>query len=329
MQAHGRPLLFAASIAAAVPLSAEGQVRGVDLSVGAWQTDTIAVVWSVGYVAPLFRPFGFGISFSHVNDGRSTFQRTMSGGELSISLGRDGAGPYAIGAAGAGLRHDGAGFDAYWSAGAGLQARPVPFLSVAVEARYRAEDQFARGFWRLDRSDRIGFSLAARAALLWPDRARQWTAPPFDPPSADEIEETARDRGVSSAGSSLAADIVAAALDAMGTPYRWGGGGAGGFDCSGLIQYAYGTRGIVLPRVGRDQARLGQAVDRQVAALNPADILTFSADGKTVTHVGIYVGDGRFIHSASQGVKVSSLYEADPDSRWWQARWQGARRVLR
>lgn len=324
-----RRFLVASCLALSWPFPARAQARGLDASLGIWAPDTIATVWSVGYIAPLFDPIGFGISFSHVNDGRSAFQRTLSGGELTLSVGRDGAGPYLIGGAGVGVRHDGAGFDVYWSGGAGLAARPVSFLSVGLEARYRAEDQFARGFWRLAASDRTGFSLAARAALVWPAPNRAWTSPGFDPPSAGEIEETARSRGVSSAGSALAAEIVAAALDAMGTPYRWGGEGPGGFDCSGLIQYAYGTRGIVLPRVGRDQARLGLAVDARIESLNPGDILTFSADGRSVTHVGMYVGDGRFIHSASQGVKVSSLRDVDPDSRWWQVRWKGARRILR
>jgi cell wall-associated NlpC family hydrolase len=114
----------------------------------------------------------------------------------------------------------------------------------------------------------------------------------------------------------------------MGTPYRWGGNDENGYDCSGLIQWAYGQHGIVLPRTSRDQARTGEAQDRTVASLLPGDILTFSAGGDGVSHVGLYVGGGDFIHSSSAGVRLSSLVADDPDSRWWQQRWVGVRRIL-
>jgi cell wall-associated NlpC family hydrolase len=115
----------------------------------------------------------------------------------------------------------------------------------------------------------------------------------------------------------------------MGAPYEWGGTSDNGFDCSGLIQYAYGQHGIVLPRVSRDQMTMGSAVDRLVDALRPGDILGFSADGSSrVSHVGLYVGNGQFIHSSSTGVKLSSLRATDGDSRWWRDRWVGARRVV-
>ena len=98
----------------------------------------------------------------------------------------------------------------------------------------------------------------------------------------------------------------------MGTPYRWGGSDANGYDCSGLIQWAYGEHGIVLPRTSRDQARTGTAQDPSIAVLLPGDILTFS-QGSGVSHVGLYVG---------------SLVDDDADSRWWQRRWVGVRRIL-
>lgn len=124
------------------------------------------------------------------------------------------------------------------------------------------------------------------------------------------------------------ASLVAAARDAMGQPYRHGGQGSGGFDCSGLIQSIYARFGLALPRVSREQARAGREVPRQVAALRPGDILAFANGGDIVTHVGLYVGDGRFIHSARTGVRESALSEDDPDGRWYVRRWVGARRVL-
>jgi cell wall-associated NlpC family hydrolase len=117
-------------------------------------------------------------------------------------------------------------------------------------------------------------------------------------------------------------------MDVMGTPYRWGGDGESGFDCSGLIQYAYGEHGLILPRTSRDQARLGQQVERSVGSLRPGDILGFADGGAGVTHVGLYVGDGMFIHSSSSGVKLSSLTAPEGDGRWWQQRWVQARRLI-
>ena len=114
----------------------------------------------------------------------------------------------------------------------------------------------------------------------------------------------------------------------MGTPYRWGGGSANGYDCSGLIQYAYGEHGIILPRVSREQARMGIAVERQIDVLRAGDILGFAVDGAGVSHVGLYIGEGQFIHSASAGVKLSSLTATDPDSMWWKNRWIATRRIL-
>ena len=114
----------------------------------------------------------------------------------------------------------------------------------------------------------------------------------------------------------------------MGTPYRWGGEAEDGFDCSGLIRYAYGKNGVSLPRRSADQAREGQAVERRVESLLPGDILTFSTSGGRVTHVGLYVGGGKFIHSASHGVQLSVLSATDVYGRWWWNRWVGARRVV-
>jgi cell wall-associated NlpC family hydrolase len=130
----------------------------------------------------------------------------------------------------------------------------------------------------------------------------------------------------------LGADIVRSAREAMGQPYRLGGEGDGkGFDCSGLIQFAYAQHGVSLPRVSTDQAQAGVGIPREVEQLLPGDLLTFSrnAGGRTVSHVGMYTGNGRFIHSSSsKGVMESALSADDPASRWWVKRWLGARRIL-
>ena len=135
---------------------------------------------------------------------------------------------------------------------------------------------------------------------------------------------------VQSTPATLADSIIATASHAMGRPYEFGGTGENGegFDCSGLIQYAYGKHGIVLPRRSTDQAREGSKVDRKLGLLKPGDLLTFSNRGGAVTHEGLYTGRGRFIHSATRGVQVSTLSAEDPYGRWWYKRWVGVRRLI-
>jgi cell wall-associated NlpC family hydrolase len=126
-----------------------------------------------------------------------------------------------------------------------------------------------------------------------------------------------------------AADVVQTALESLGTPYLWGGSADNGFDCSGLIQYAYGQHGIRLPRRSRDQAGAGAEVPPVIEALRPGDILLFAAQpGAGVTHVGMYVGELKFIHSSSRGVTLSRLSPDDPEGSYWLDRWVGARRVI-
>ena len=94
-------------------------------------------------------------------------------------------------------------------------------------------------------------------------------------------------------------NVVQAALTQVGTPYSWGGAAPGGFDCSGLVMWAFQQAGISLPHSSQALAQGGQPVS--LSDLQPGDVLTFYSDA---SHAGIYVGDGMMIHSSTYGVPV-------------------------
>ncbi|WP_379655747.1 C40 family peptidase [Pseudoxanthomonas sp. UC19_8] len=120
--------------------------------------------------------------------------------------------------------------------------------------------------------------------------------------------------------------VLQSALALLGTPYRWGGSDPdSGLDCSGLVGYVFRTAlGVDLPRVSRDMAADGEGeLIRNRDQLRQGDLVFFGARGR-VNHVGIYVGEGRFLHSPSTGkdVRVDTL-----TSGYWGGRFMQARRV--
>lgn len=117
--------------------------------------------------------------------------------------------------------------------------------------------------------------------------------------------------------------VLQQALALLGTPYRWGGTSTNGFDCSGLVGYVFKTAlGIELPRVSREMATSGMRIDNP-AQLSPGDLVFFGSRGR-VSHVGIYVGNGQFLHAPRTGrdVTVSSLSDG-----YWSAKFLQARRI--
>lgn len=112
--------------------------------------------------------------------------------------------------------------------------------------------------------------------------------------------------GMSASASSLRDSIVALARAQIGTRYRHGGASPQrGFDCSGLVQYVMARFAMIVPRTAKQQAAVGVPVERDTSLLRPGDLLTFASAGRAaITHIGIYVGDGHFVHASSVAGRV-------------------------
>ena len=108
---------------------------------------------------------------------------------------------------------------------------------------------------------------------------------------------------------------LAVARKMLGSPYRYGGMDPKGFDCSGLVRYAFSQSGLELPRTSREIFRASLRIDPQ--KIEPGDLLFFALSANKVSHVGIYAGQNRFIHSPSSGKGVSYASMANP---YWQRR---------
>lgn len=106
----------------------------------------------------------------------------------------------------------------------------------------------------------------------------------------------------------LGRQIATAALNQLGRPYQYGGSGPDAFDCSGLVSFAHGSLGVVTPRTTDEQFRAARPVEPR--DLSAGDLLFFRI-GKSVSHVGIYAGDGRFVHAPRTGRPVETRDLAD------------------
>jgi murein DD-endopeptidase len=132
-------------------------------------------------------------------------------------------------------------------------------------------------------------------------------------------EAAAPQAPVATAVASRAADN---ALAMLGKPYRHSGNTPAGFDCSGLVQYSYAKAGVNLPRETQAQRHEGQLVN--ASELRRGDLVFFNQEGKKSSHVGIYVGQGRFVHAPSTGgrVRTDGLGAA-----YWRTHFVEARRL--
>lgn len=290
-------LATAAILTSAQPLRGQG----VSASVATLLESELASQIGLGYVVPPMGPVL--VSLGALRLGASTGDRWGAGLDLALRLGHD-VRLYPVAGLAAGWGSGTVeGTWGSWSAGLGYEFLRGKGLGMAVEGRYlrlsNPGDAVALGL-------RMGFRFA---------------------PSTPEAPAAALRTAGSAARDDFTAGVIQSALDLMGTPYVWGGTDANGFDCSGLIQYAFRRHGVELPRTSREQSQVGVEVGKDTLGLLPGDILTFAQQGSRVSHVGLYLGDGQFIHSSSSGVQVSHLRPEDPDGRYWWRRWIGARRV--
>lgn len=302
-------MTWASAIVAAlvtVPsLAAQGIAAGVHGQFGSPNR----MQYSLGWLTPRWTLFEatLGATWIHADDG----DRYGGQLELSIAEGRRwyGVASIAGGPSGGEAENPWGG----WSIGLGRRMLSLGSTQLSLEGRYLH-------LWRPDDALVLGVKIATR----WGRAVKAVEIGPVDTIAGPTLS-TAR-RAPTAAGAVRSA--VATAVDVMGTPYVWGGSSENGFDCSGLIQYAYQQAGITLPRRSVDQAKAGQLIPRDIGHLEPGDILTFSRDpGGPVSHVGLYIGERRFIHSSSVGVRLSLLSEDDPTGRHWFARWVGVRRI--
>ncbi|WP_051379036.1 C40 family peptidase [Derxia gummosa] len=122
-----------------------------------------------------------------------------------------------------------------------------------------------------------------------------------------------------------AGEVMSNALSLIGVRYRFGGTSPeSGFDCSGLVRWTFQrTLGVVLPHRAADIASVGNHVSKE--ELKPGDLVFFGTLKRAFTHVGIYLGDGRFVHAPASGGKVRIDELSD---EYWTKHWDGARRVL-
>jgi cell wall-associated NlpC family hydrolase len=252
-------------------------------------------------------------------------------GPVNAGLG-EGFMPYTFGGLGLESSAQPAGFtDAIrtWSYGGGLQLAIGRLLSVNGEARSRhlaapatsADSQFVRGIeYRVG----IGFHFGGHRSERTSYHRRTSSIPPSAP---RQSRPSPVYYPVSNSASGAARRVVPTAEQYIGVPYRYGGTSPeSGFDCSGFVQYVYAAQGVTLPRTSRQMAGVGMSVEPSTRSLEVGDLMLFQQGGR-ISHVAIYAGNHRFIHSSSSGHGVRYDNLDTRRGRWFADHMVAARRV--
>jgi len=161
-------------------------------------------------------------------------------------------------------------------------------------------------------------------AVVLPARARAQ----FAPADTVAVDSTKPFAAFSRSALSLGDSIVAVARTQIGKRYVTGGKSPSrGFDCSGLVQYVAAALHIALPRTAHEQAHVGEALPRDTSEMRPGDLVTFGKGKAGISHIGIYAGNGRFIHAS---VAAGRIIETNLLRPWaaGKKRWRGVRRLV-
>ncbi len=141
--------------------------------------------------------------------------------------------------------------------------------------------------------------------------------------SSSSTTTTSRGRTAPPAGR-----VLGTAEQYIGVPYKWGGTSPEtGFDCSGYVRYVYARQGVRLPRTSREQAGAGQDVAARLSALRAGDLMLFAESKQPISHVAIYAGGGRIIHSSSSGGGVRYDVLDTRRGAWYVQHMVAARRL--
>ncbi|MEO8911170.1 MAG: C40 family peptidase [Gemmatimonadaceae bacterium] len=253
-------------------------------------------------------------------------------GPVNAGLG-EGFMPYTFGGPGLESNAQPMGFtDAIrtWSYGGGLQLALGRLLSVNGEARSRhlatpatpADSQFVRGIeYRVG----IGFHFGG-GRQRFSTYSRRSSANPSTGSRPERPSRVSWPVSTTSA-SGAARRVVPAAERYIGVPYRYGGTSPqSGFDCSGFVQYVYAQQGVNLPRTSRQMAGTGVEIEPSTRSLTVGDLMFFQQGGR-ISHVAIYAGNHRFIHSSSSGHGVRYDDLDSSRGRWFADHMVAARRV--
>lgn len=205
-----------------------------------------------------------------------------------------------------------------WSYGGGASFPLGPALSIQGEARNRS----ALGATIMSAPGDFSSATEFRVGLEFRLGGGRSSVSPRVPSRGGSSSGTAWPAGNTAAGA--ARRVVPRGEQYIGVPYVWGGETPKGFDCSGFVQYVYRHEGVDLPRTSRQMAGSGFAVSRNEMAIG--DLMLF-ADGGPISHVAIYAGSGRFIHSSSSGRGVRYDNLNSERGRWYSQNLVAVRRV--
>jgi cell wall-associated NlpC family hydrolase len=231
-----------------------------------------------------------------------------------------------------------------WSYGAGLlipigssleamsefRQRPAGFFNLAPSTRESTHE------WRIGLSIRLGSSssssrnYAERPHLISvPSRSRVVSEERRIEQPGITVIPTTDDDAETSGGMLSAARVIPTAERYIGTRYRYGGTSPStGFDCSGFVQYVFARHDVRLPRNSRQQATVGMRLRPNARYLLPGDLVMFAEDGERISHVAIYAGHNKIIHSSSSGSGVRYDNLSTKRGQWFADHMVAARRVV-